>query len=223
MRGDRMAKKAAKKRSAKRATKKAATSKRASTRGKPAERNGPAEPAAVALASLKPDAENPRVRDARAKSVLRSSLREFGAARSIVVDGEGVIRAGNGTVEAALENGIESAVMVEADGETLVIVQRTDLRGVSAIAYGLADNRTGELSRWAADTLQRATEVSDEVLSLDSLGLDEKSVGELVERARLLADPDRFGCIIRCHSEDDQLALMAELADEGKDVQPLVS
>jgi DNA modification methylase len=74
-------------------------------------------------------------------------------ARSLVMDADGMIRAGNGTLEAARAAGITEAIVVETDGTQLVVVKRPDWSTEKALAYALSDNRTGELSEWDADAL----------------------------------------------------------------------
>ena len=49
------------------------------------------------ISKLTPDPNNARKRTPLSASVIRKSLEQFGAARSIVVDENDVIRAGNGT------------------------------------------------------------------------------------------------------------------------------
>ena len=60
-------------------------------------------------------------------SLLVKSLQELGAGRSILLDVNNNIVAGNGITEAAASIGIENIKIVETDGNTLVAVKRTDL------------------------------------------------------------------------------------------------
>ena len=98
-------------------------------------------PTETTLEALLHDPKNARRRTQR-------SLREFGAARSLVVDETGVILAGNGTAEAAAAIGIERVLVVPADGRTLVAVQRTDLSPAQKAEYGVADNRSSDTSEF---------------------------------------------------------------------------
>jgi hypothetical protein len=86
-------------------------------------------------------------------ALIESSLSEFGAARSIVIDEAGTVLAGNGTLEAAASIGIEQVLIVPADGNTLVAVQRADLDDRQKHRYAIADNRASDLSEWDAATL----------------------------------------------------------------------
>lgn len=105
------------------------------------------------LSALSPDRKNARRRTERSSALLEHSLSQYGAARSIVIDEEGVVLAGNGTLEAAAAIGIDQVLVVPADGNTLVAVQRTDLSPRQKVEYALADNRASDLSEWDAATL----------------------------------------------------------------------
>jgi hypothetical protein len=79
--------------------------------------------------------------------MIRASLEEIGAFRSIAVDADGIVRAGNGVFEQAKSLGLKIKT-VDARPDELVAVRRPDLRGQKAIRAALLDNRTGELSTW---------------------------------------------------------------------------
>lgn len=134
--------------------------------------------------ALTPDPENARVHDDANRAAIRSSLDQFGAGRSILADADGIIRAGNGTFEAASEAGLPMRV-VETDGSELVVVKRTDLRGDRARAMGIADNRAAEMARWDAERLRGMCSELRESFDLDAIGLDEAALsriaGELSE------------------------------------------
>lgn len=126
-----------------------------------------AHPQLVSLAQLRPDSSNARRRTERSATQIENSLSEFGAARSIVIDEAGTVLAGNGTLEAAASIGIERVLVVPADGNTLVAVQRTDLDERQKVRYAIADNRASDLSEWDAATLASLQE-EDPDLHLDS-------------------------------------------------------
>src|SRR5688500_10712002 len=81
------------------------------------------------------------------------ALQQVGAARSIVIDEDNVILAGNGVSEAAAEAGITKVHVVEVDGSTLVAVRRRGLTDEQKRALAIYDNRTGELASWDFDQL----------------------------------------------------------------------
>lgn len=121
----------------------------------------------VSLSHARPDSQNARRRTERSAALIESSLSEFGAARSIVIDEAGTVLAGHGTLEAAVTIGIDQLLVVPADGNTLVAVQRTDLTVRQKKRYAIADNRASDLSEWDASTLAMLQE-EDPDLHLDS-------------------------------------------------------
>lgn len=59
--------------------------------------------------------------------LLEKSLSELGAGRSILVDADDRIIAGNKTQEAAINVGLKDAIVIETEGDELVAVRRTDM------------------------------------------------------------------------------------------------
>jgi ParB-like chromosome segregation protein Spo0J len=105
------------------------------------------------IADLKPDKRNARKHNPRNIDMIEKSLQEVGAARSIVIDEDNNILAGNGTVEAAAQAGITKLQVVDADGETIVAVRRTGLTKKQKARLALYDNKTAELAEWDMDVL----------------------------------------------------------------------
>ncbi|MDQ3539216.1 MAG: hypothetical protein M3440_00880, partial [Chloroflexota bacterium] len=93
----------------------------------------------------------------RGRGMVERSLQQYGAGRSVLVDRNGVIIAGNKTAEIAQELGIPVTV-IESDGTTLYAIKRTDLdlaTDDAAKALGVADNRASETGLdWDPDVLQ---------------------------------------------------------------------
>ena len=96
------------------------------------------------LADLTPDGENFNRHTEFGQKLLEDSLRKFGAGRSILVDKDGNIIAGNSTTETAAAIGMEDVIVVPTDGKKLVVVQRTDLSldSPEGRELALADNMT---------------------------------------------------------------------------------
>jgi hypothetical protein len=86
--------------------------------------------------------------------MIVDALQRVGCARSIVIDENGVILAGNATVEAAGEAGIERVRVVEADGHEVIAVRRRGLTDNQKRHLALADNRAAELATWDLDQLR---------------------------------------------------------------------
>jgi len=93
---------------------------------------------------LTPDADNFNRHTEFGQKLLEDSLRKFGAGRSILVDKDGNIIAGNGVVETAAAIGMDKIKVVETDGTELVVVKRKDLTldSPEGRELALADNMT---------------------------------------------------------------------------------
>lgn len=109
------------------------------------------------VSDLIPDHANANKGTERGRYAVEASLRETGAGRSIVVDKNGKIIAGNKTLESWADISGEIEI-VRTDGKKLVVVQREDLDldDVEGLARKLAyyDNRAGQLGlEWDAEQL----------------------------------------------------------------------
>jgi DNA modification methylase len=115
----------------------------------------------TSIKDLKSDHKNARKRTDRSAKLIAESLQRFGAARSIVIDEENRILAGNGTIEGAKAAGIKNVRVIETDGTEIIAVKRTGLTEDEKIGLALADNRTSDLSDWDKDMLQQLSEEHD--------------------------------------------------------------
>lgn len=91
----------------------------------------------IKIANLTTDEGNGRKHSLRNKAAIMESLRRFGQQKPIIIDSDNVVRAGNGTLEAAKELGWDKLACL-----------RSDLEGNELMAYAIADNRTAELAEW---------------------------------------------------------------------------
>jgi hypothetical protein len=101
------------------------------------------------LRDLTPDAKNANKGTERGARMVEDSLRQYGAGRSILVDKNLRIIAGNKTAENAGSIGLEDVIIVPTDGTKLVAVQRTDLdleTDSAAQELAIADNRSSQVS-----------------------------------------------------------------------------
>jgi hypothetical protein len=85
--------------------------------------------------------------------MIATALETVGAARSIVVDEDNVILAGNGVMEAAVGR-VTDVQVVDVAGDELVVVRRTGLTNEQKRALAMFDNRAGELATWNPDQLK---------------------------------------------------------------------
>jgi len=106
------------------------------------------------IADLKFDPQNARKHNPRNIGMIEKAIGEVGLARSIVIDEDGNILAGNGTVEAVTGCGITGVRVIKADGNELIAVQRTGLSEEQKKKLALYDNRTAELADWDPEILK---------------------------------------------------------------------
>jgi hypothetical protein len=111
------------------------------------------------ISDYTPDARNANKGTERGQYMIDTSVESVGLARSIVAANDDTIPAGNKTLQAALDAGIEDVIEVETDGNALVVVKRTDWATVDsekARQYAYLDNRASEVGlQWDAEQVLR--------------------------------------------------------------------
>lgn len=115
----------------------------------------------TSITSLKSDHKNARRRTDRSSDLIKESLQRYGAARSIVIDEDNRILAGNGTIDGAKAAGIKNVRIIETDGDEIIAVKRTGLSEEQKVGLALADNRTADLSEWDQEMLHQLSEEHD--------------------------------------------------------------
>jgi DNA modification methylase len=140
----------------------------------------------TSVKDLKSDHKNARRRTDRSASLIAESLKRFGAARSIVIDEDGRILAGNGTVEGAKKAGIDKLRIIEAEGDELIAVRRAGLTEDEKVGLALADNRSSDLSEWDNEMLRQLSEEHD----LTPWFEDDELLAEVLEPEEGNTDPD---------------------------------
>lgn len=116
----------------------------------------------VPVESLSPDPANARRHSDRNLEAIAGSLRRFGQRRPLVVTSDGIVLAGNGTLEAAKSIGWTEIAVTRVPG---------DWSYEQARAFALADNRTAELASWDDGLL------AEQLLELDAVGWDIAEIG----------------------------------------------
>lgn len=103
---------------------------------------------------IKQDRRNYRRHDKKNLDLIEKSLKEYQCGRSILIDSENEIIAGNGTFQAAQKLNIPVKV-IETDGSELIAVRRTDLKTNDEKRKKLAilDNSTTDTSEFNMDML----------------------------------------------------------------------
>lgn len=149
----------------------------------------------TSIAELKPDTRNARRHTPRNVATIESSLQRDGFGRSILLANDGTIIAGNATIDAAAQAGIEDVLIVESDGTRVIVVKRTDVEPGSERFHMLAvsDNWAAELAEWDEAVL---AELNDE-LDLSALFNDDelaKILGNVTQEG--LTDPDDVPVVV---------------------------
>ncbi len=116
------------------------------------------------------------------KSLMEKSLSKFGAGRSILIDKNNKIIAGNKTTENFGELGLENVQIVDTDGKTLIAVRRNDidLDTPEGREFALADNQTAKANiDFDFETLE--AELDEQVLEEWGIEIPEDEVLEAEE------------------------------------------
>lgn len=132
------------------------------------------------VSKLSNDPANARKHNDRNIEAIIASLRRFGQQKPIVVDSSNVVRAGNGTLEAAKRIGWEHVDCVV-----------TDLKSSDAVAYAIADNRTAELAEWDDATLAAELESLQADGLLEATGFSDEELNQLLQGIEIQSDSEQ--------------------------------
>lgn len=157
--------------------------------------------------------------------LMHNSLSQFGAGRSILIDKNNRIIAGNKTTEAAIKAGLQKVRIVEAEGDELIAVKRTDidLDTKKGRELALADNVTGHINldidydkvNEVMNEVELHPEIWDVRLKDDSTkGLMRNSGGE---NKTISTDCVKFARYNIVLTEEESDALQAEAQAYGKE------
>lgn len=133
---------------------------------------------------LKFDQHNANRGTDRGRELLEQSIKELGAGRSILVDKDGNVIAGNKTLAAAKKAGLKVRI-VPTDRDELVVVQRQDLdlddAAGEARRLAYLDNRVAEIDlEWDLDVLAQDAAAG---LDFDALGFLDQELQKLFVEA----------------------------------------
>jgi hypothetical protein len=184
------------------------------------------------LKDLTPDKKNANKGSKRGAEMIEDSLRNYGAGRSILLDKNGLIVAGNKTSEAAAAIGLEDVIVVKTDGHQLVAVQRMDLdlrTDQAAQELAIADNRAAQVSlTWDTDVLKALGDqgcdldkfwTMTELAALFPNGEEEKN-----KLKNMGQDDDlRYQIVIDCEDEEQQTSMLDRFEGQGIKCRPLIS
>lgn len=152
------------------------------------------------------------------KALIKKSFKNFGTGRSILLDKNNRIIAGNKSVENAEEIGIEDLIIVESDGSKLIAVKRTDidLDTKKGRYMALADNATAKANIFFDAEIINA-EISQEVQAEWAINIDvnnrdvQNSLSESILVSKLKFHPRSY----REHPEDQINDLVKSVEANG--------
>jgi len=145
----------------------------------------------VPIDAIHIDPGNVRVHGERNRATIRASLARFGAGRSIVLDGNNVVRAGNGTVEQARDAGYTEVLVVEPGPNQIVAVKRPDWSDSVGTAYSIADNTSTDQSEDDQTRLAATLEaLRNDGVDLAAMGHSSEGLDELLKTVADEIAPD---------------------------------
>lgn len=168
------------------------------------------------ISDLKTDQNNFNKHTEIGTKLLEKSLRKFGGARSIVIDKNNNVVAGNGTVETAMSIGLTNVRVIETDGTEIIAVKRTDFdleNDIKTKEYALADNQV------AVKNI-----MIDSEMVIDDLG-EQIAEDWVVEQTQVLQDDggekqkNVLRVYVECTSEEHQNEVWNKICDIGLDAK----
>ena len=121
------------------------------------------------------DPRNARLHSQKNLDAIKKSLTQFGQRKPIVVTHDGVVLAGNGTMEAAKSLGWDHIDVTTTPADWDINTAR---------AYALADNRTAELAEWDENVLAK------QLLELIDADFDIEAIGFELPEPEIEPEPD---------------------------------
>jgi hypothetical protein len=162
------------------------------------------------ISDLIPDDKNFNIGNSFGDSLIEKSLRKFGAGRSILIDKNNKIIAGNKTVENSAAIGLEDVVIVESDGTKIIAVKRTDidLNTKRGRELALADNASAKANiTWDFENIN---------LEFDTQECKDWGVIDFTEAAELESEPETetnesYNFTIECSNREELERLQTKL------------
>ena len=147
---------------------------------------------------IKFDSRNYRKHNTKNKRLIKKSLEECGAGRSILIDGDDEIIAGNGVYEQAQKLKMPVRI-IETDGSEIVAIKRTDLKTTDEKRKQLAvmDNSTSDSSEFDLELMAQDFDVE----GLEEMGVDLPD-NILPEEPEVIEDEVPEKCETRCKPGD---------------------
>ncbi len=183
----------------------------------------------VKIETLIPDDKNFNKGTLRGKVLLDRSFQKFGAGRSLLIDKNNRIIAGNKSASSAIAQGIQNVRIIETNGDELIAVKRTDidLRSGKGREMALADNMTSKVN-FSLDYDNIMQSVQEVQLDTEAWSIDLKQIAKehkeaqekLTKEEKREQDAQKFifnGYVIEMTPQeyDDLVCLVEEYYDEN--------
>ena len=128
----------------------------------------------VDIRDIIPDSHNFNAGTEKGREMIEKSFRELGAGRSILLDKNNRIIAGNKSQQAAIATGITKVRIVDTEGDEIVAVRRRDVDLDSKLGRELAfaDNATQQVSLAWDDAELQAVQADVEGFDIADFGFD---------------------------------------------------
>ena len=175
----------------------------------------------ISIDELVQDANNFNKGTKEGQKLMEKSFKELGAGRSILVDKDGKIIAGNKSQIAAQAAGIKKVRVIESDGTELIAVKRTDLSLDSAEGrkLALADNLTTQVNlAWDEIQLQSVQDELGTDFSLEEWNVDAFVPQELLPN-ELMREKNEEEELERMKREFDEKMAAGELDEDDPEYQ----
>ena len=161
----------------------------------------------VDIRDIIPDDHNFNAGTEKGREMIEKSFRELGAGRSILLDKNNRIIAGNKSQQAAIAAGIKKVRVIETTGDELVAVKRTDIdiNSKEGREMALLDNLTTQVNlNWDDVELQNMAdeydiEMNDWNMALpDIADPDEQPTTEAkdVKELKLIFTPEQYQFVL---------------------------
>lgn len=167
----------------------------------------------IKLSDLIPDDRNFNKGKEFGNSLIEKSLRQFGAGRSILIDKNNRIIAGNKTVENAGAIGLDNVRIIETIGDEIIAVKRmdVDLDSKTGRELALADNATSKANlEW---DFEQINSIFDEQEATD-WGVVEWE-NEIVEEHQEGSGSKNLTVTIECENLTEQIDTYNKLIEMG--------
>jgi hypothetical protein len=164
------------------------------------------------------DTKNANKHTEKGMRLLEKSLSKLGAGRSILLDKDNNIIAGNGVIEVAGQIGLENIKIIETDGNEIIAVKRNDvsINSKKGRELALADNQTAKVG------IDFDFEVIDDLANEFDLNLKEWEFEPLVFDTKLEASEDDYEKIVLNYTQQEHEIVKQELLKHGKTYEAAV-